>query len=280
MAYTDYNYDNPLEVGPDDPWTPPGTEPEDPNGPQAPQTPNTTCPSGQSWNNVHNKCMPDCPAGTSRAGNANGECTPIDYNPNPNESGGGSSSSSGGTGAYKPPGYTPTKSPYDAALSKQLFDMLTNMLNGGDAPFGPETIAKLQAAALQSNKSQLAGSERALQRRLISSGLSRSGAAASSTAQLRSNADADLSNNFRTVAVTAVQKNYEAKQTALAQAQQFLQSERANALSQDQMILAYARLKQESENLEKQFAQQWKLAQSGNQWELEKLMICLRTGVC
>ena len=28
----------------------------------------TNCPSGQGWNNVHNKCMPDCPTGTTRAG--------------------------------------------------------------------------------------------------------------------------------------------------------------------------------------------------------------------
>lgn len=274
MAYNDYKYDNPLEVGPDDPWTPPDSEPDDPWGPQSPQTP-AGCPPDKPYMN-DGQCD-KCPEGFWTH---NGQCEPRPTGPASESGGGGSSSSSGGTGAYKPPSYTPTKSPYDEAMSKQLFDMLTDMMNGGNAPFGPETIAKLQAAALQSNKSQLAGSERALQRRLISSGLSRSGAAASSTAQLRSNADADLSNNFRTVAITAVQKNFEAKQTALAQAQQFLQSERANALSQDQMILAYARLRQESENLQKQFDQQWKLAQSGNQWELEKLMICLRTGVC
>lgn len=195
-----------------------------------------------------------------------------------NQNGTGGSTSSGGT--YSPPAPKSTKSPYDAAMSKTLFDTLTNMINGGDAPFSADTIAKLSAAALQSNKGQLANSRQELQKRLINSGLSRSGVAPASYQKLESAANVDLSNNLRTVATTAVQKNYEARVTALNQAQQFLQSERANSLSQDQLILAYARLKQEWATTQSGYDQQWKVLQNGNEQEMVKLMLCLRTGVC
>lgn len=267
--------DGPWDTAPYDPYEPPGTPPPD----------QAECPPGYGRNVITGACIELFPGDDDPNSNGCGSGQHWDEAQKrcvagPAPGGSGSGSGSGGTGAYRPPTYTPTKSPYDAPLSKQLFETLTDMINGGNAPFGPDTIAKLQAAALQSNKGQLANSQRDLQRRLVSSGLSRSGIAPSSYQRLSSAADADLSNNFRTVAVTAVQKNFEAKQTALAQAQQFLQSERANALSQDQMILAYARLRQESANLQATFDQQWKIVQNGNEQDLMKLMICLRTGVC
>lgn len=196
----------------------------------------------------------------------NGEATPA--------SGGGS------TGTYKPPTAKPTKSPYDDAMSKTLFETLTNMINGGDAPFSADTIGKLQAAALQSNKGQLSNSRGELQKRLINSGLSRSGVAPSSYQKLESAANVDLSNNLRTVATTAVQKNYEARVTALNQAQAFLQSERANALSQDQLILAYARLKQEWATTQSGYDQQWKIVQNGDEQSLMRMLLCLKTPGC
>lgn len=191
-----------------------------------------------------------------------------------------SNNSSSSSSTYKAPTYTPTKSPYADATSKAIYDNLIDMMNGGKAPYGPETIAKLQAAALQSNKSQLGNSRVEMQKRLINSGLSRSGVAPASYQKLESAAGADFSNNMRTIATTAVQKNYEAKVTALNQAQQFLQSERANSLSQDQLILSYARLKQEMATLQMGYDQQWKVIQNGNEQEMMKLMLCLRTGVC
>ena len=240
---------------------------------------NTNCPPGEEYSSSRQRCEPKCPDYQTR--DYSGNC--IDFgdphdpkNQQPQSGGGGG----GGTSTYKPPAYTPTKSPYDDALSKQLFDTLTGMINGGDAPFGPDTIARMQAAALQSNKSQLANSRTELQKRLINSGLSRSGVAPASYQKLESSAASDFSGNIRTIAVNAVQQNYNARVTALNQAQQFLQSERANALSQDQLILAYARLKQEWNTTQAQFDQQWKIVQNGNEQEMTKLMICLRTGVC
>lgn len=245
--------------------------------PQFPNSkPSDTCPDGQTaviLAGGQMECKPKCPPGQDH--DANGNCFDNPVNPPSNNGGGGGSSST-----YKPPPYKPTKSPYDAAVSKQLFDTLMNMINGGDAPFGPDTIAKLQAAALQSNKGQLANDQRDLQKRLINSGLSRSGVAPSSFQKLDSASSADLSNQFRNVAVTAVQQNYNARVTALNQAQQFLQSERANSLSQDQLILSYARLNQEWNTLQAGFDQQWKIVQNGDQQEITKLLLCLRTGVC
>lgn len=202
----------------------------------------------------------------------------FDLRKSKNDSGSGSSSSSSsGGGGGK---YTPTKSPYDAATSEAIYKMIMGIMDGKDLPFGPDTIARMQAAALQSNKGQLANARTDTQKRLIASGLSRSGVAPATYAKLDSAANVDLSNNLRTVATNAVQQNYSARMSALQQAQQFLQSERANSLSQDQLILSYARLNQEMKMQQAQFDQQWKIIQNGNEQEMVKLMLCLRTGVC
>lgn len=293
------NYDGLTDSSPDAPTN--GTD----GGGNAPSAPNTPCAPDHhkefkadgSFECVPNGNVYGCPGDQVKINlDANGKqgaevCVSqaeaqrrnqlwIGANPGEHDKGEPKGGSSSSTGAYKPPTYTPRVSPYDAEMSKTLFENLTKMINGEGAPFGADTIARLQAAALQSNKSQLAGSRTELQKRLINSGLSRSGVAPSSYQKLESAAGADLSNNFRAVATTAVQKNYEAKVTALNQAQQFLQSERANALSQDQLILAYARLNQEWKTTQAGFDQQWKIIQNGNEQDMMKLLLCLRTGVC
>lgn len=297
MGYNDGNnwweipnpYEETPEVGPEGPWTPPGTEPEDPWGPgganqscPAGTSWNATeqrciadeCPAGSSWDNPKQKCMPDCPSGTTRAGNADGACTPIDYNKGPVEPTGGGSS-----GGYSPPkAPTRTKSPYDEDMARTLFENLQRMINGEGQPFSPEVVAKMNAGLLGSNKAQLETSQRDLQKRLIASGLSRSGVAPAEQGRLRSRADAALGDGFRQTAITAIQGNYAAKAAALAQAQTFLNSERANALSTDQLTFGYAQLSQQWKALQAQFDQQKWLANNGNEQDLLRLLLQLQNG--
>lgn len=190
-----------------------------------------------------------------------------------------SSTSSSTSSNYKPPSNTATKSPYDAQLSQSIFDMIQGIMNGKDVPFGEATIARLMAAALSSNKAQLANTLRGDERRLVAAGLTRTGAAPAVEGRSRDAAAADLSNNLRTVAVTAVQQNYNARVAALKEAQNFLASERANSLSQDQMVLAYARLKQEWATTQSTFAQQWKLAQNADEQAIIQLLLQLKGGI-
>lgn len=247
--------------------------------------PPSSCPPGYEWDAEHNGCKvagtkwddgcfihtdgktycKDNPLPSSNSGSGGGNA------------GGGTSSSGGG---YSAPKYTPTKSPYDEATSKAIYDMITGIMNGTDLPFGPETIARMQAAALQSNKAQLGNSRAEVQKRLINSGLSRSGVAPATYGKLESAAGADLSNNLRQIATNAVQQNYNARMAALSEAQKFLQSERANSLSQDQMLLSYARLNQEWKAMQAGFDQQWKVIQNGDEQAMIRLMLCLRTGTC
>lgn len=171
-----------------------------------------------------------------------------------------------------------TKSPYADAMAKLLFEQLQRMLNGEEQPFSPDVVAKLNAGALGSNKAQLETSQRDLQKRLIASGLSRSGVAPSEQGRLRSRADAALSGDFRNIAITAVQQNYAAKAQALSQAQAFLNSERASALSTDQLAFGYAQLAQQWKSLQAQFEQQKWVVNTGNESALMQLLIQLQNG--
>jgi hypothetical protein len=262
-------HDNPTGTGSAPPPVPP------PN--------NEPCPGGPNWarNQITGECIELFPGDDDPSSNGCGPNQHWDEGQKRCVAGASGSGQQQSNGAYQPPrAPSPTRSPYDAAMSQTLFDNLTRMINGEGAPFSPEMVARMQAAALQSNRSQLASGQRDVQRRLIASGLSRSGVAPATQARFRGAADVDLSNNLRSIASTAVQKNYEAKVTALNQAQAFLQSERANSLSQDQLILSYARLNQEWKTTQATFDQQWKLVQNGNEQEMMKILLCLRTGAC
>lgn len=194
-------------------------------------------------------------------------------------SGGNNGSNSGGSGGGVAPKAPPrTVSPYDAEMSKLLFEQLQAMINGEGQPFSPEVVAKMNAGLLGSNKAQLETSQRDLQKRLIASGLSRSGVAPAEQGRLRSRADASLSDGFRQTAITAIQGNYAAKAQALAQAQTFLNSERANALSTDQLTFGYAQLAQQWKALQAQFDQQKWLANNGNEQDLLRLLLQLQNG--
>lgn len=203
----------------------------------------------------------------------------ISDNPNKGEGGGqgqsGNSGGGGGGGVSRPP---QTKSPYDAPLAQTIYEQLQAMIRGEGQPFSPEVVAKLNAGALGSNKAQLEGSQRDLQKRLINAGLSRSGVAPAEQGRLRSRADAALGNDFRNIAITAIQGNYAAKAQALAQAQTFLNSERANALSTDQLTLAYKQLEQQWKMLQAQFDEQKWIVNTGNEQAIIQMLLQLQNG--
>lgn len=264
------------------PWLPgPGSPPSSPCAPGyekqfkpdgsfecVPHQGNTTCPPGQTWDSPTNGCIAVCPEGQARDGRGN--CVSLNMP-------GKETASSGGGGGPVKAGSQVGVSPYDAKLQAMIMEYLQSIMGGRGLPFSEDMVNKLKAGAFQTASGQAQVQQQGLAGDLARAGLSRSGAAIDASGAIARNQGAQFSKDSRTIAITAVQENFKAKQSALQSAQDFLNSERANQLSTAQVTLAYAQLNQQWKSLLASFDQQMKVIDRGDQSATEKMILCIQT---
>lgn len=283
-----YGYDSP-QWDPEHPGSPeqqdpnpggPGGGGETPPPPNAP--PNTNCPSGQDWNNAHNKCMPTCPTGTTRAGNADGQCTPIDYSPGPGQ--GGNNGGSGGSGGYRPTGgngpnipkptweewVPPTKTPFELNLE----DELSGFLDDWDKriPFTADIVRNMKTGARRNAYGSANADKQAIEADAIERGVYQGDHTGDRLDNARRGYQSQFANDSRNIDTNAAVANdaavFRNRTAALDRAMSHVNKERefllASEMSHFERQKGMAEISLAYYNLE---MQKWALT---NEWNLKK----------
>ena len=214
-----------------------------------------------------------------------------------NSQGGGGGAAGGGRGAIPASPRLPgsgngniaAAGANESSLEAMISQATRDAMSGANAPFGPKELTAIRARLLQDTSGKAKASKEALNRDMIRRGLSRSGIAVEQGAGIDRAASADYTTGLRETLVAAAQQNYQAKATALQQAQQQLDSYRSYRLNsartaneftiaQSQIDLAYARLKQDWNSLQAQLRQQLQIANMGNENALTIALLNLQNG--
>ncbi len=111
-------------------------------------------------------------------------------------------------------------------LQGQIQDILRGAMTGKDVPFSMDTITALKSRAKSAAEGGARGSMESLKHHLAKTGMARSPASMRQMTDIRRQAQSDYSQASNSIQVQAAVKNYEARMSALKQAQTSLDRQR------------------------------------------------------